>query len=216
MTDSSKILATLAKLDKIDDTQWTDDGLPRVNVVQALVDDPTLTRAKLNEIAPGFSRNPPVAKNEGYGGAVLTASDDTIIEASGEDEFDPRIEPEIDGRGEQLSEDQVRAILTRRIGDAELRLEAARHAVNDANAELRRAEQRVQRAVSDSQRRFPPISAAANIKAHLSAQQDRLIAEVAERGNYGTNQLDQAMQRRNSRGWSRPARPVQNANAAAA
>lgn len=212
MTDNAKILEAITKLDKADDAQWTDDGLPRVNVVQALVDDPALTRAQINDAAPGFSRNPPAPKGDETGGAPPAVTKKTeVIET----EFDPRVEPEVNGPGEQLNEEQVRAILTRRIGDAETRLEDARRSVNDANLELRRCEVRVQRAIADSDRRFPPISAAANIKQHLKAQQDRLIAEVEARGDYGTGQLDQAMQRRNSRGWSRPSRPVQNTSAAA-
>lgn len=210
MTDNAKILEAVQSLDKSNDANWTDDGLPRVNVVQELVGDSSLTRAQLNEIAPGFARNPAPAKSEGWL-APPAASTDTVIEVSG-DEFNPSVEPEIDGPGEQLSEDQVRAILTRRIGDAETGLELARASVNAANTEVRRCEVRVQRAISDSNRRFPPISAAANIKAHLKAQQDRLIAEVEARGGRGIGQLDQAMQKRNSRGWSRPSRPVQNAN----
>lgn len=215
MADNAKILETVTKLDKTDDTQWTDDGLPRVEVVKALVDDSTLTRAQINEAAPGFSRNPPTPKGDETGGAPPASTIQTGDESIPDDEFDARIEPEVNGPGEQLTEDQVRAILTRRIGDAETRLERARADVNEANAELRRCEVRVQRAITDSNRRFPPISAAANIKQHLAAQQARLIAEVQARGDYGTGQLDQAMQRRNSRGWSRPSRPVQNASAAA-
>jgi hypothetical protein len=213
MTDNTKVLDALAKLDKTNAAHWTDDGLPRVNVVQELAEDTSLTRAMLNEIAPGFSRNPPAPKASGdeTGGAPPAVAKDTT---NLDNEFDESAEPEVNGPGEQLTEDQVRAILTRRIGDAELRLEDARRAVNDANVELRRAEQRVTRAIYDSNRRFPPISAAANIKAHLKAQQDRLMAEVEARGGYGVGQLDQAMQKRNSRGWSRPSRPVQNAAAA--
>lgn len=217
MTDNSKVLDALAKLDKTNDANWTDDGLPVVKQVQELSGESGLTRSLLNEIAPGFSRFPAAAvkpPSDETGGAPPAIAGHPMV--SDADDFDPRIEPEINGPGEQLSEDQVRAILTRRISDAEIRLERARAAVNEANAEQRRAESRVQRAIADSQRRFPPISAAANIKAHLKAQQDRLIAEVAERGGGGVGQLDQAMQKRNSRGWSRPSRPVQNATSAAA
>jgi hypothetical protein len=124
------------------------------------------------------------------------------------------MEPEIDGPGEQLSEDEVRAILARRIRDADTNLEDARRATAEARDNERRCEQRTTRARNDFNRRFPPISAAENIQTHLKRQQELLMERVTGEGGHGRGQLDQAMERRNSRGWSRPSRPVQNTSAA--
>lgn len=205
MTKPSKteILEALQKLDPTDDTHWTDDGAPRMDALQNLTDDKTLTRAQVNDAAPQFSR-PKAGEEPGVAPPIQAASE------GNNGLFDDGMDPEVDGPGEQLTEDQVRAILARRIRDSEAALQASRAATNEARAEERRAEQRVTRATADFQRRFPPISQAENIKQHLASQQQRLMDEVAYRGDNGRGQLDIAMQRRNSRGWSRPSRPVQN------
>lgn len=52
---ADKIKETLALLDSGDDSHWTDDGLPRLDVVSSL-SGVKVTRDDVNQIAPGFSR----------------------------------------------------------------------------------------------------------------------------------------------------------------
>jgi hypothetical protein len=200
-TTKEDILKALAKLDHTDDNQWTDDGGPRMGKLQEFTNDKTLTRAQVNAAAPQFSRATAQATSEdllGPATAPVVASDD----------FDDMMEPEIDGPGEQLTEDQVRAILARRVRTADENLIAARAATSLARQEEINAERRATRALLEFQRRFPPIHASEAIHAHLAAQQQRLLEQVTGNGQYGRSQIDQGMERRNSRGWSRPSRPV--------
>lgn len=50
----------LASLDMENDEQWTKDGLPKVDVVAALVEDENLTRSAITDAAPQFTRENPV------------------------------------------------------------------------------------------------------------------------------------------------------------
>lgn len=54
-----KIIEALKALDPQDDTHWTADGLPRVDVVEGLVGEP-VTRQSITDAVAGFTRSNPV------------------------------------------------------------------------------------------------------------------------------------------------------------
>jgi hypothetical protein len=198
MADKAKILEAIKLLDHTNDEQWTDDGLPRTDVIRTLADDASIKRIDINEASPGFARIKEAVK----GAPPVVAAALT-----------PAADIDLDSIHEEFSDDRKRAILNRRIAEAEANLEAARVALTEARAEEIACVKRVDRAKLDSARVFPPLTAAANIKQHLAAQQQRLI-DAASGNDAGRNQLDQAMAVRNRAGWGRPSRPVQNANIA--
>ena len=53
-TPNEAIQEILAKLDLTDDTNWTEDGSPALGVIQKLANDPSITRAQINDANPGF------------------------------------------------------------------------------------------------------------------------------------------------------------------
>lgn len=202
------IAEVLNSLDHTNDAIWTDDGSPLVSEVQRLANDKTITRAQINDALPGFARKiADATANEdepATGGEPELAPKSTVNTAPGAP-FDDRMEPEVNGAGEPLSEDQVRAILTRRIRDAEQALTDARMRTSESRQEERKCEQRLARAHADHQRHYPAITAAENIKQHLESQQRQLRERVTGVGSGGgISQVDQAMQRSNKRGWTRP------------
>jgi hypothetical protein len=203
-TTKDDILEALSQLDPNDDTQWTDDGGPRMDVLQKFTNDKTLTRANVNEAAPQFSRTSAQDGGSGVGGV----SDDVLEAAAPSEDFDPAEEPEVNGLGEPLTQEQVKTVLERRVQVAENALTAARAALSEAHKEVLRAEQRSTRAILDLQRQFPPVSASEAIHAHIASQQKRLLEQVTGQGAYGRSQIDQGMERSNTRGWTRPVRPV--------
>lgn len=206
-TDKNALVEILQNLDHADDSHWTDDGLPIVKIVQELTGDKTITRAQLNDAAPGFSRKVELASETVEGNNGAPASE---VQASDDGLFDDRMDPDIDGPGVPLTEEEAEAILRRRVSDSELALEASRKAIADAQAEFIRASKRVDRARADLNRRFPPLGFSENIQQHLAKQQQLLMERVT--GGAGKGQLDQAMAIRNRRGWTRPERPVNNVN----
>jgi hypothetical protein len=56
MTDNTKIHEALQLLDAKDNSHWTNDGLPRVDIVAKLIDAPSLSRADITAAAPTFTR----------------------------------------------------------------------------------------------------------------------------------------------------------------
>lgn len=62
MTVTVKIQEALQLLDAKEDGHWTNDGLPRVGIVEALSGIKPLTRGQITEAAPAFTRaNPSIA-----------------------------------------------------------------------------------------------------------------------------------------------------------
>lgn len=55
-----KIVETLLKLDPKNDNQWTQEGLPKVDVLKFLSGGETWTREQITEAAPGFTRSNPI------------------------------------------------------------------------------------------------------------------------------------------------------------
>jgi predicted nuclease with TOPRIM domain len=53
-----QIEEALLQLDVANDDQWTQDGLPRVDVIQVLTENNTVTRAEITAVDPTFSRYP--------------------------------------------------------------------------------------------------------------------------------------------------------------
>lgn len=213
MTVTPEVIREILKtLDHKNDALWTDDGSPKVGEIQRLANDKTITRAEINEAQPGFGRIIAVAVADDAGDepteGIGSGPDPSIVLKTTDTPpppgFDAKIEPEVNGPGEPLSEIEVRAILVRRIADAEQAVMDAKARVASAQADVIRAEQRHARAIADCQRKYPPISAAENIKRHLASQQEALRQRVEGDGN--VSQIDTSMGQSNKRGWTRPLR----------
>jgi post-segregation antitoxin (ccd killing protein) len=193
----SKIRDALKQLDVSDNSHWTEDGLPRTGVVQKLANDQTISRQDIQAAWPGYQRNPVVNKPAPVAGAA--AVQDPL---TGEPAADPANDD-----GELMTEDEVREILNQRVIDAIAAETAAQDKIKDANRELIEARKRAQIARTEFQREFPPKTQAQNVKEYLAAELARRAAAagVHPSGLSGA-QIDNAMQRSNSKGWRRPAR----------
>ena len=154
-TPKAAIKEFLATLDLADDTNWTEDGSPSLSVIQQALDDTSITRAQINDAYPGFARVSPDEVKKTYS---EPAADEPVAAAA------------ILTGDVRLTDDQMRTILTRRVRDAEQALLDATNHVSEATAEMVACQKRLGRAHLDHQRQFPPITAAANNKAHLAAQ----------------------------------------------
>jgi len=51
-----QIADAIHALDPRNDDHWTQSGLPRVDAIEELLDDPSITRGEINEAAPGYER----------------------------------------------------------------------------------------------------------------------------------------------------------------
>lgn len=200
----------LKSIDVTDDKLWTEEGTPLVGVVQSRAGDKSITRSQIDAALPGFTRVVRDETAEEPAGETVqnigVTDTKPLVETSVVAGFDPKVEPEVNGPGEAFTPEMTRAVLTRRINDAQDNLNAKRAAVAAAQDEAVKAEHRLSRAVADCQRAFPAITAAENIKAHLAAHQKAAYDAKHGEGAWQTSQLDQALKLSNTRGWTRPVR----------
>lgn len=63
-----KIVDALQKLDVANDNQWTQDGLPKIEILKFLMGGEAITREQVEEAAPGFTRANPVIGDGGKDG----------------------------------------------------------------------------------------------------------------------------------------------------
>ena len=73
-----KIIETLLKLDTTNDNQWTQDGLPKVDVLKFLSGGETWTRDQISEAAPGFTRSNPIIGDGSNGELNEVASEQSV------------------------------------------------------------------------------------------------------------------------------------------
>ena len=75
---SQAITSALKALDTGNDNHWTADGLPRLDTVKMLASDPTLTREKVADAAPSFTRA--AAKDYAFPEATTETPADTAAQ----------------------------------------------------------------------------------------------------------------------------------------
>ena len=214
-----KIRTALSQLDPTNNDHWTDDGLPKTAVVQRLANDQTIKRQDIQNAQPGFERPAPTPEQQ----AVLDAAgagaqtDDfgaPVDQTAGETKDTAQVngaEPQ-QREGEYLSEDEVRAVLQKRIDDAQASIDASRKMVTDGNNGIAAGIVALRAAQNDLHREFPPLTAAENIKQHLASENARRAERANVNGGRAPSQLDAAYGRGNSRGWKRSVRGVTGAD----
>lgn len=168
-TEKAAIAEALKSLDHTKDELWTDDGSPLVSEIQRLANDKTITRAQINDALPGFVRKSEASITEPEDDAedVNASSDETIIAPASEVQAAADGEPSPEQSAERLRKIAYQRVLDAESGiaDAKVALSAALRAVSDAEA-------RHSRALTLYSSKYPPLSAAANIKQHLASQME--------------------------------------------
>lgn len=78
-----KILEALKQLDPLNDDHWTSDGAPRMDAVESIVGDKSITRKDIIDAAPGFNRDKAGQPEEDETGEVLEGFTDVENTAEG-------------------------------------------------------------------------------------------------------------------------------------
>lgn len=190
-TEQQALVEALNTLDHKDDAQWTDDGSPRVDVIQKICNDVTVTRAQINAALPGFQRkSKETIDEETQKPEVKTTTMPPALKADADDDLD-----DLDTN---LTDDELKAIAKQRVDDAETALTAAKGEVAEAQRKVGRLEMRHDRALKQFHAKFPPLSQEENIQLHIAAQQRALYERVTGKAAPVAvlNPLDQRMQDR--------------------
>lgn len=221
----------LSALDPKNDSHWTSDGSPRMDVLQELTGDDTLTRKQVKEASPTFARDtagkaPPEAPGlspETEQGATASPPDEDEQDEGeetppDEDEQDEDDETPPQDEADLAEETELTALLAQadaELADAEADLNERRKGVDEIRARRDKlVEQRErEKTVHDDQlERMRFIKRQAALRAERAGA-NALANDLAmqARGLGAASPLDQSMARRLGRGRDRPvAWPLKN------
>jgi hypothetical protein len=211
----------LKALDKTNTDHWTADGSPRMEVLQELTGDPALTRRKVLEAAPGFTRETaadPVSAEPGLSPATEQGSVaqplaeiETEIETETTDQANDASLDDPDEEEDDLED--VLAIAEEELAVAEAELNERRKVVEALVArrdKLIAARDRERTPHDDQVERMRFIAMQHSMRLERAGQK-ALANDLAlsARGMTAASPLDQSMARRSGRGFGRPAaRPL--------
>jgi hypothetical protein len=183
LSPKDKILAALSQLDPNDDSHWNTDGLPNTGTVQRVANDQTIKRGDIQNARPGFDRDAaraaqaPADFEESMapadfeeapatrGGLSSATKAEAIAAVAASEEV-------------EISDDQLRAMLAKRVKDADQKRENGFVMVRDGNIMQQQALDERNAALRDLHKYFPPMTQAENIKAHLAAENAARAARV--------------------------------------
>lgn len=215
------IKEALGQLDTLNDEQWTGDGAPRVDAVEAILGE-DVTRAQIIEVAPEFSRENPVLPDD----EEASNDEETSEEQPSEDEVADTAAIEEYLEGEPLSEqefaqflktvpanslDVLEAALVEQMSEAEAAISRAVEIKNRVKRSLAFTRSRIKREVpdvsnQDAIRSFIASQAAARGAKHEATRE--LLKGVDLKTLDPRAAIDRAMARKTARGGKRPSRPL--------
>ena len=198
-----KILEALMKLDVNDDAHWTNDGLPRINIVEDILGVRNIKRVTITNAAPTFNRDSQKLldeqmgenQNAGEGNTDPNAGENTSTdEDNGEDdELDEEdvIDPNADDGDEEVINTNEGELTSRdeyieRINACEERKNKAVIDIREANEFIEEMNQEIDGLIMKRDAEYPPLSFSENIQQHLKAQHARKLEKA------GASPLDQA------------------------
>jgi len=192
----------LESLDPANDAQWTADGLPRMDVVETLIDDKAITRKDVTEADPELCRE------------VATKRREEAQKAKEAEEKQDGIRPEVQGRQEEAPkidpQEQLRAdIVTLDEQIKELGVE--KNAIDKIIIETQRQRDALQQmsfgnhsAAEDTKARMAFIKSQNEARATRYERGRKILQIVGKDGLTPKCRLDQAMMRKTARGMRRP------------
>lgn len=181
-------------LDPEDDGNWTQDGLPRMDVMEQLLDNKDLNRQDVTDADPGFDREKARAMREELkDGLFEERKEETAQETA-------QVAEQKEAAETMVSLDEEIAQLTKEIEavDREIRTRQKRR------DQLEQAKAKTHNAKSDTVARQEFIASQARLRGER-AQRSRLIMQVVGKDAIDPRcKLDRAMARKTARGAKRP------------
>lgn len=225
---AEKIKAALEKLDFQADAQWTEDGLPRIDVLKTATGLFGLTREQVNMAWPGFSR----AALQGAGQASASTApapvsapasapaDPAATQGAADAPNAPAVLPAVitpSENGDEVSQAEPQSEAERireELAAAKERFARARDAKKEADQEFEQATQALDHWIAQSEEVLGEEPLAETLKGYFASQareRERRIAQQQRLAGVNLRDLlpsrapiDQALARRNTRGTQRP------------
>lgn len=211
------ILSALATLDPLDDSNWTTDGAPRLDVVAAKLGAPQVSRQQVRAVAPEFHRNNPTLTTTAAAAAPLAPATPAPAAPPAGSEQD---EGKVDDAGEGATTEEPKEpaerseVVRAREVDAEImRLQQQRGEIDNQLTRLAREQEALARfsPTRGYDHKADQEARAEFIRAEQQRHLDRVTRAskiAAAAGVVPVAPIDRAMARKTGRGHSRPAFPL--------
>jgi len=191
----------LESLDPANDAQWTADGLPRMDVVEILIDNKAITRKEVTEADPEFCREVATQRREEAQKAkeAEEKQDGTRPEMQTQTQA-PKIDPQ-----EQLRANIV--ILDEQIRELGVEKNAIDKIITKAQCQRDALQQKSfgsHSAKEDTKARMAFIKSQNKARAERYERGRKILQIVGKDGLNPKCKLDQAMTRKTARGTRRP------------
>lgn len=200
----------LGFLNPEDDSNWTHDGLPRMDVIEKLMDDKSISRKDVTEADPEFCREVAVQRR-----AAKAIAEAEAALADGENQDDDSTEMQAQGRetqaqGQVNPEEALRDAIQEIAQEIE-NLTAERAEVNKAIDALTKRQKALQNksqgqhsAKADTVARMEFIASQTAQRARRYEKGRKILQIIGKDGLNPQSRLDQAMRRKTQRGTRRP------------
>ena len=172
-----------------EDDDWTNDGMPRMDVVEKLIDDKSITRQNVTDADPEFCRD--VARTR----KAEKEADDVVVEEVEEVEEQPITKLELDQQIDDVQNE---------IGN----LEKLRDNLSKERDRLQNLEYGGHTAAADTQARLDYVKSQNELRASRHIRRAEVFKMVRAQDIRPGSPLDASMSRRTARGTRRPSRPL--------
>lgn len=219
---NTKILEALQQLDPTDDGHWTNQGLPRMDVVEAIVGDKGIKRGDITNAAPGFTRETPQLPEE----FLKTLKPEASLEEE-EEEEEPLVED--GGQPPEVSEEPVTeqgkepsqadlfekeiVVLREKKAVTEKNIEASKGELVKLNIQIDSIQRKLDRLNQNSVNLHSAVQGALQQQSKVRADRAEKMRKLHEAGFdpakiQSRAQIDAAMARKRGRGGNRPKFPT--------
>lgn len=191
----------LESLDPANDAQWTADGLPRMDVIEKLIDDKAVTRKDVTEADPEFCRWVATVRRDEAKEAkeAEEKQDDTHPEMQTQTQA-PKIDPEEQLRADITAlDEQIRELGVEKnaIDKIIIKTQSQRDALQEKSFGSHSAKE-------DTKARMVFIKSQNQARAERYARGRKILQIIGKDGLNPKCKLDQAMTRKTARGTRRP------------
>jgi len=197
----------LGFLNPEDDSNWTHDGLPRMDVIEKLMDDRSINRKDVTEADPEFCREVAVQRR------AAKAIADAEADGENQDDDSPEVQAQ-EGQAQttaQVNPEEALRDAIQEIAQEIENLTAERAKVDKAIDVLTKRQQALQNksqgqlsAKADTEARLAFIRSQTEQRAKRYQRGQMVMRIIGKSGLNPQSKLDQAMRRKTARGTRRP------------
>lgn len=200
MGANEAIKTALNSLNPEDDNLWTNDGLPRMDVVEGLLNDKAITRKDVTEADPEFCRDTAKVRCDTKAQEAQNDVSPKVQTGNQEETQAPEVNPEEQLRAHIVELDEA----IRKLSEERTELDKEIHKLQLYRDKLQTESHTSHSAKEDMKARMRYIESQNKARAKRYEKGRIILQVIGKDGLHPMSKLDQAMTRKRQRGTKRP------------